>query len=324
VNQPLAIVLAIAAAAVFAVSSVLQQRGARETPKGDSMSWRIIRDLLSKPVWLAGVSCVVVAFGLQASALAFAPVAVVEPLIAVELVLALPLAARLRKRRLGVREWAGALAVAGGVAIFLAVSSPTGGDPEPSLARWAVIGAPVLLAAAVVVAISRRPTGPKRAMLLAVASGLAFALMALITQSFVTLLRVRGIGVFASWQPYVLACIGAVGFTVVQSAYQAGPLALSLPIVDSLEPLGSVILAAFIFSQHLSTKPVDLVIEGLAALAAVVGLALLGRSPLVLSIYEQDRDTMLERTKHQQGPSNEEKPYKSATRGSTASPTSAT
>ena len=145
--NPLAVPVALAGAGSFAVSAVLQQRDARDAPAGDSLSWRLIADLLRRRAWLLGMGCVLLGFAFQATALSLAPVAVVEPLIATELVLALPLASGFGKRRLGVREWLGAAAVSAGVGIFMAVSSPAGGDVEPSLVTWVLVGLPVLAAA---------------------------------------------------------------------------------------------------------------------------------------------------------------------------------
>jgi drug/metabolite transporter (DMT)-like permease len=235
------------------------------------------------------MGCVVLAFGLQASALAFGPIALVEPLITLELVIALPLASHLAHRPLGRQEWAGGIAVAAGVVIFLLSATPHGGQAEPSLAGWAIVAAPVIIAAACLAAFAGRPETKRRTTMLAVSAGLFFGVQALITQSFVVLLGEGPAAAFTSWQPYVLICLGLTGFTVAQSAYQSGPLAISLPIVDSLEPIGAVILAGVLFSQRVSLDNGALWLECLGAVVALTGIVLLGRSPLVLSIYEQER-----------------------------------
>jgi drug/metabolite transporter (DMT)-like permease len=247
-----------------------------------------IADLLHRRTWLAGMGCVVLGYLLQAVAFGFAPVAFVEPVMGVEVVLALPLAARLRHRRLGQREWAGATGVVVGVGGFLALCDAAGGDPEPGLVRWALVAAPTLAAAVGGVVASRAARGTARPLLLAVAAGLSFALMALVTQSAVQQLSRAGIaGFLGSWQPYVLAVLGPVAFTVAQSAYQAGPLALSLPVLDSLEPVAAILLATVAFGQHLSVAPPRLAGEVACGTLAIAGIVLLARSPLVLAIYAQ-------------------------------------
>jgi drug/metabolite transporter (DMT)-like permease len=288
-NVAVAVPLAVCAAATFAVSSALQQRAARAAPEAETLSWRLIADLLQRPIWLLGMTCVVIAFAFQAAALDFAPVALVEPIIATELVLALPLAARLGHRRLGSREWFAAIAVSGGVAIFLATSSPRGGDSEPGLTHWAIVAGPVLFVAGCAIVLARGPESPRRAALLGSAAGLCFGLLSLVTQSFVVLLSRNAATAFTSWQPYVLAALGCVSFTVAQSAYQTAPLAYSLPIIDSLEPTTAVVLAAVAFGQSLSLDASALASECVGCVLAVTGLVLLGRSPLIHSFYEQQQ-----------------------------------
>ena len=283
-----AIPAALAAAATFAVSAVLQQRAARQAPEGESLSWRLIADLLHRKTWLAGVGCVLLGYLLQAVAFGSAPIAVVEPVVGVELVLALPLAARLKRRRLGRREWAGAALVMFGVGAFLALSSPAGGNAEPALSSWGEVALPALAGTAICLGVARMTAGSRRATLLAVVAGVVFAVTALLTQSLVELLRTSGFAsIFETWQLYALAIAGPLGFTVAQSAYQAGPLAQSLPVIDSLEPSVSVVLAAFLFGQWISFAPLRLGGEMLGAALAVVGIFLLTRSPLVLAVYEQ-------------------------------------
>lgn len=263
--------------------------------------------LFHKPSWLAGIGCDLVAFGCQAVALGFAPVAVVEPLICLELVFALPLAFWFRgygshgqrQRGLGMREWLGAACVVAGVGLFLALSSPAGGSPEPDLVIWAKVAVPVLAAISLGLLLARGPETPRRAMLLAASAGLCFSLLALVTQSFVTLVADAGVaGAFASWQAYVLLGFGVTGFTIAQSAYQAAPLAVSLPIIDSVEPTVAVVLASLLFGQRLSIAPGALALESFGALLALSGIWLLGRSPLVISIYEQQQAEKDRKARH--------------------------
>lgn len=276
------------AAGSFAASAVLQQRAARDAPEDESLSWRLIVDLLHRRSWLAGMGCVVVGYLLQALAFGYAPIALVEPVIGMEIVLALPLAAHLRHVRLGAREWSGASCVVVGVAAFLALCHAAGGGADPGLTRWAIVAMPTVVLVAGSLVAARGPESPRRAVLLALAAGLVFSLMALVTQSFVQLLGEVGLpGALESWQPYTVALIGPLGFTIGQSAYQAGPLAMSLPVIDSVEPTIAVVLAAVAFRQHISLAPLHLFGEVGGGAIAILGIFLLGRSPLVLSVYEQ-------------------------------------
>jgi drug/metabolite transporter (DMT)-like permease len=68
-----------------------------------------------------------------------ANIAFVEALIAVELVIALPLAVRSQHRRPTWREWIAASNVVAGIGLFLSAGEPTGSTADPSLTVWALI-----------------------------------------------------------------------------------------------------------------------------------------------------------------------------------------
>lgn len=289
-NAAVAIPAGVAAAGTFAVSSVLQQRAARRAPESETLSWRLLVDLAHRPVWLAGMGCTFAAFALQSLALAFGPIGLVEPLITTELVFAVPLAMALRRQRPGRREWLGAVVVAAGVAAFIVGATPRGGNPEPGWTSWAVVVLPVAVLAGLALVAARGPETPRRARFLAAAAGLAAAVVALVTQSFVVELSSAGLaGTLVSWQPYAMVLLGPATLTIAQSAFQSAPLAVSLPIIDSLEPVVATLMAALAFSQHISTAPFDIGLELAGAVLAVAGITALARSPLVLSIYEQQQ-----------------------------------
>src|SRR5438067_5034376 len=129
----------MAAGCTFAVGSVLQQSAARDEPSEHSLSWRLLVGLAQRPRWLLGIAGDFVSFGFQALALAFGPLALVQPLAVTGLLFAVPLAVRWRGRRLGRLEWLGTVAVAGGLAAFLVGASPSEGVPETTWVRWVLI-----------------------------------------------------------------------------------------------------------------------------------------------------------------------------------------
>ena len=78
----------------------------------------------------------VLVFGIQAVALAFGPLALVQPLVATEVLFALPMIAHRNMRPLMRKENRRRLGVASGMAILVASSPPTGGVKVPDLAAW--------------------------------------------------------------------------------------------------------------------------------------------------------------------------------------------
>ncbi|MGH9077902.1 MAG: DMT family transporter, partial [Acidimicrobiales bacterium] len=180
--------------------------------------------------------------------------------------------------------WTGTVLVVGGVATFLLAASPSGGHPDPGTGSWVLMVLPcAAVAGGAVVLAGRRPR--RRASLLAVAAGVSFGLLSVFTKNLTYLIGSDGLGFAAHWQPYALAGLGAGGFLFSQSAYQAGPLGSSLPVIDALEPTVAVVLAAAGFGEHLGHSGLAIVLEALGAAAAIAGVSLVGRSPLVVDLY---------------------------------------
>ncbi|MGH9305122.1 MAG: DMT family transporter, partial [Acidimicrobiales bacterium] len=175
--------IALLAALSFAVAAVLQQEAAEHVPGDKALTAGLVIDLLHRPKWLVGIGMAIAGFGLQALALANGPLALVQPVIAVELAMAIPLAIWRRRRRAGRREWIGIFLVLGGVAAFLLSASPEPGRSTPSLGAW--IAVLVVLGSLIVGAgvLGARARERRRAMLLGVAAGVAFALLAVLSKS---------------------------------------------------------------------------------------------------------------------------------------------
>ncbi len=288
----IAILAALGAAAAFATASVLEQRAAREAPADESLKLALMLDLLRRPAWVGGVAASVAAFGLQALALGFGTLTLVQPLIVMEIIFGLPVAIGLRHRRMGRREWTGALAVVAGVILFLVVASPSGGHADPSGLTWILVGVPAAVIAALSLVAARGPQSARRATLLGVTAGTMFGLMSALLKSWTFILGQHGIvRGLTTWQPYVMGAVAAAGFLSAQSAFQAGPLPASLPVIDTLEPAVAVAIAVAAFGEVVNHSTLDLALEALGGVAVIAGIFILDRSPLILSLQEPETDT---------------------------------
>lgn len=285
------VVAALAAGCTFAIGSVLQQSAAREAPASVSMSWRLLVDLAHRRRWLLGIASDVGSFSLQALALAFGPLALVQPLLVTGILFAIPLAVRWRGRRLGLREWAGTIAVGAGLAAFLAAASPTDGVPQTSWDKWVLILIAVGGLMSVGIVIGGALSGALRASAYGLSAGAAFGLLAALTKASTHLLS-QGAGVFfTSWQPYGMAGVAVAGAIVQQSAFQAGPLPASVPMMDAVEPTVAVLIGVFAFSEHVTTSTGALAFEAVGILLVLAGIISLDRSPLVLEIAAAPPDS---------------------------------
>lgn len=132
--------LAGAAAVAFEVSYVLQAVEARRADDGGTPSARLLARLLRRPLWLAAMALSVAGFGLQVLALRGAPLSLVQPVLALGLVLLLVLGHTVLGERAGRREMLGAAGVILGVSLLvLAAPERGGGGNSTALAVACVV-----------------------------------------------------------------------------------------------------------------------------------------------------------------------------------------
>jgi len=231
-----------------------------------------------------------VGFALQALALSYGPVAVVQPVVVTELAFAIPLGILRRHRHAGQREWAGIGLVVSGVSLFVFAASPGNGISKPGEMDWLKSLAPVALLVVAAVAWAATQRGPRRAMLLGAAAGLSFGVLSVLTKTVTYLLSHNLSGAFLTWPVYATIGVGIAALIVSQSAYQAGPLAYSMPFVGVLEPLVAVIIGDTVLGESVRLSEGLFALELVAAGLAVLGIVLLTTSQTVLSIYEERCD----------------------------------
>ena len=286
---------ALAAAFAFGVAAALQHQQAGLAPRGRTLSPRLLVDVARRPLWLAGLALAAAAYCLQGLALAYGPLTLVAPIIAADLLFALPLAARWSRRPLRARDWGGCLLVATGVAVFLAVSPPPSDRPDVPPTDWILVFGTVTVITVLTVIAGRVTGKTARARLFAAAAGVVFGLTAAVTASLARSLRHEGIGSLLShWEPWVLIWLGITGLLLSTGAFQASALSSSLPIIDTVEPVSGVLIGTVIFDERLATSFSGLLIQLFAAAVAVVGIAMLGPSLAAIQPSREGEKTTTE------------------------------
>ncbi|HEV7470460.1 MAG TPA: DMT family transporter [Pseudonocardia sp.] len=274
----LAVVFALLSAVSFAVAWVAQQRAASAVPDEEARGLRLILRLIRRPVWWAGTVGDTAAFVLQAVALGFGSLLLVQPLIVTSLLFALPLAARFGGARPSRTDlgWAALLAVALGV--FLAVGRPTAGVDRAGLRDWAPTGLTILGLLVVCIALASARRGRVRALLLACATGLAYGAVAALTKTVVVLLGLGLVPLLTAWETYALVVAVVGGTLLQQSAFQAGDLTASLPAVTVGEPVVAAVIGLTVFGERLRANGPEWVLIGVLVAVMVVATVMLARS----------------------------------------------
>ena len=277
----IAVLAALAGSLVFGVSSVAEQRGTQRVERRPPLSPRLLLDLVRQPLWLSGIGATLVGFTLQVVALTFGPLALVEPILISDLIIASLIASALRKR------WdpvllLGVTAAAVGVATFLAIAKPSGGRTTVSLI--AVLPLALGLAAVVAgcLAVARRNENAQP-LSLALACGVAYGVAAFVVKLLTADFSGGMAQVFSHWPVYALAIVGPLGFLLNQNAFQQGILlAPVLAVITVSDPLVSIALAYFWLHEQLNSSPAAVAGEVLALLVMTAGIVLLAhRAPIV-------------------------------------------
>jgi drug/metabolite transporter (DMT)-like permease len=283
-----AIMLAVAASLCTAASSVCQREGARSSQTAGFDAGLVLR-LARRPVWLLGIASMILGFAFQLAALRFGGLALVQPVLAAELVFVFGYLAVAGSRRVRRRDWLAAAAMSAGVGVFLRLASPSGGRPHAAGSSWLVAG---LVTAGVVSAGLAAAFGPgrrpgvsraRRAAVLGAVTGVSWGFVAAVTKELGSHLGGGPGAVFSNWSPYVLIAAGAATMLLASHALAAGPLAASQPGFTVFDPLAAGLLGVFLFGEHVRTGPGDLTGQALALAAVIAGASALSGSRLIAS-----------------------------------------
>ncbi|GLW75395.1 hypothetical protein Kpho02_76920 [Kitasatospora phosalacinea] len=272
--------LALGAACCLGAGFVLQQHAAQRAPSGDLLRWRLLLDLMRMPDWLLGIAFMIGGQVLSALALSQGEVALVEPLLATNLVWAMLLARRITGTRLGRPGWIGVALIALGVTAFIAAGQPRGGGPAAGPLRYWLVFGIVSGLALLLVTVARRLPLFEEATLLALAAGLLYGLQDALTRTtFDRIDRDGAAAALVSWPPYTVVGLGVIGLLLVQSAFEAAPLRMSLPALTAAQPLAGIACAVGFLGDRLRVTPGALAWQSAGLAAIVVGVVVLGRHP---------------------------------------------
>jgi hypothetical protein len=224
---------------------------------------------------------------LHALALRTGSIALVQPLMLVGVVLAVPLRAALERRLPPWSEVRAVAVTAVGLAVFLGSANATASTTPPAVvsALLLVVAGALAAAGALRLCRTRLVRDPRlQASLLGAAAGVLFG-----TTAGLLKLVGSGIGARAGGGPGLLpllllvgllGAVGIAGTALNQRAYQLAPLAYSMPVVNVVDVVVAVLFGIAVFQEMPSRTPTVLVVQ-LAALGCVAvglrGIALLGR-----------------------------------------------
>ena len=270
--------LAVLAAFLFAIGTVLQQKGTLSTEAGENDP-RFLVQILRRPVWLVGAAMMASGWVVQAMALDRGSLVVVQSLVALSLVIALPLGAILTDQHIGRRELLGAGLTLVGIIFFVSAGQTQGGNPHPGAAAWWTAVLVIYALVIVLFFVGARFSGAAKALTYGAAAGLGYGLQAAVTKTFVTEIGSGLLALLSSWSIYVLILSALTGFALQQSSLKTGVLAPAMASANSVSLFTSVILGIAVYDEMISKSGAGHTSSAFIGLAiALVGIALLAGS----------------------------------------------
>lgn len=262
----LSVLLSLVSAVAYAAGAIVQERVAT----GDGHSLAPLRNR----VWWAAVALNGGGAVLHVVALAYGPLSLVQPLGALTIVFALPMAALFVRRRAGATAWRGAIMAAVGLAGLLALTGNAGSHALNGRDQLIVAGV-TLCAVALLALVSTGVHRPVvRSVILAGAAGIAFG----IASVFVKTVAVGWTsGAVTEGLPALLAIAGfaATGLLLSQAAYRGAGLTAPLATVTVVNPVIAAVVGITMFGEQFRYGTTGTMLALACAVVAAGGLILL-------------------------------------------------
>ncbi|BBX62624.1 hypothetical protein MSAS_17980 [Mycobacterium saskatchewanense] len=271
----IAALLALASALCIATGDVLQQRAAHRITDPSVGHIALFVRLLRNRRWLWGALLLAASIALQAAALGQGSVLLVQALLMLSVLFALPINARLSHRTVAAGEWVWAGLLTAAVIVIVIVGNPNAGRSGASLKTWAwvaVVLGPVLIGCVIA---GRIWGGAAAAVLFAFVSGSLWGVFAVLTKEVVARLS-DDWAVVRTPELYACVLVAVGGIVWSQAAFRAGPLTASMPMLAMSQPVVAALLGVVVLGETLGTGRAGMATFAAAVLvmtAAIVKLA---------------------------------------------------
>lgn len=277
------ICLSLGSALAFAASSSLKHISAAGVP--NAQDWHpgklraFVAGTLRHRLWIAGIGCDVIAVALQILALHLGNLTLVQPLLISGLLFALVFRRLHDRLQVSRRQLGWAVVLSAGLATFVLLAAGGGSGAHVDRLPATIAGLTGALVAIACVLTGRRlsPGGGAAAML-GIAVGLIYAGTAALLKAVTTIAVRDPDRLPISWQLYLTIALGLIGLFLNQLAFQAGPLAASLPATASIDPLASIVVGVAAFDERVRTVAWDIPLVA-SLLVLALGIIQLTRNP---------------------------------------------
>ncbi|MDQ1014574.1 DMT family transporter [Streptomyces afghaniensis] len=276
----LSVLLSLVSAFAYAGGAIVQERVAESSPHEQYAPLR-------RPGWWAAVALNGLGGLLHVVALAYGPLSLVQPLGALTIVVALPMAALFVGRKAGATAWRGAIMATVGLAGLLSLVAASDARSLDTAQRVAV----ALVTAGAVVALMiagraahRHPA--VRSMLLATASGIAFGMSSVFTKT-VAVDWTGGVSAADVPSLAVIGVLATAGMLLSQAAYRGAGLAAPLATLTVVNPVVAAAVGITMFGETFRYGTTGTALALSCGVVAAGGLILLTTERLTHAVPER-------------------------------------
>ncbi|PTH90253.1 hypothetical protein C9J60_04630 [Streptomyces sp. A244] len=264
----LSVLLSLVSAFAYAGGAIVQERVAESSP-GEQYA------PLRRPGWWAAVGLNGLGGLLHVVALAYGPLSLVQPLGALTIVVALPMAALFVGRKAGATAWRGAIMATVGLAglLSLVAASDARSLNAPERVAVAVVTAGVVVALMIAARAAHRHPAV-RSMLLATASGIAFGMSSVFTKT-VAVDWTGGVSAADVPSLAVIGVLATAGMLLSQASYRGAGLAAPLATLTVVNPVVAAAVGITMFGETFRYGTTGTVLALGCGVVAAGGLILL-------------------------------------------------
>jgi hypothetical protein len=246
-------------------------------PKPGSLSLRQIADLLRRPRWLTGTSFLVLAILFQLSALALAPLIVVQPIGAIALIMTSLLNARIYGVRLNPSTFLAIALTTIGVGGFVAVAASSAVAVEMSNGKLLQVVGILFVLLLMFGLLFWRSKGKVGALQYIFGAGVLYGFVASLAKVVIQRIFQQDYDLLT-----LLALISLIGATVlggwfVQNAYASGPPDLVIAGLTVIDPAVAVMIGIAILGEAEAASIGQVVSYGVAGIIAITGVLALNK-----------------------------------------------
>ncbi len=272
----LGVLFAVATALTSVIGFMYKRRGALQSPRVDPR--RPVRSsvaLFRSPAYVLGILIAQGSWALHVTALALAPISLVQAVIAGGLVLVTVVADRIFALPVTRREWLGVAAAAAGLAFLAATIGSTARGAENSYATPVLalyVGG--LTAAGLALAAASRRVRAAPGALLALSAGLLWGGSDISIKALSGALGSAGVAVVVHPLALVILVLSLVGLAVSARSLQVGDAVMVIATTSAAANLTTIAAGPIVFGEPLPSGPAALVAHLGAFVLVIVAVAL--------------------------------------------------